>query len=207
MRKDLTEVIFLIDRSGSMCFLVEDTIGGFNSFIDNQKTIEGEARLTTVLFDNEYEVLHDHQDLSKVEHITHKEYFPRGATALLDAIGKTITSVGNRLNQTPEEERPANLILVITTDGAENASVEFSREQIKKMVEHQQEKYNWNFLFLGANIDSFGTASSLGVSAKGVANYSANGVGTASVYSSVTKCASALSRGIELDGSHLEDVK
>ena len=149
MKKNLTELVFIIDRSGSMYNLVNDTIGGYNSMIENQKKEQGDAYVTTVLFDDNYELLHDHINLKEIKPITDKEYYTRGSTALLDAVGKTINSIGVRLNNTPEDERPDKVIFVITTDGYENASRKFTKTQIKDMIEHQQNKYSWTFIFLG----------------------------------------------------------
>ena len=185
MRKNLTEMVFILDRSGSMSHLVADTIGGFNSMIEQQKNEDGDAYITTVLFDHEYELLHNYVDIKDVEPITDKEYYARGMTALLDAIGRTINSVGERLNNTPEDERPEKVIFVITTDGYENASQEFTKAGVKKMIEHQQEKYSWTFMFLGANMDAVGEATSLGMNPQFARTYTASDIGTQSVYRAV----------------------
>lgn len=184
MKDNLTEIVFILDRSGSMSNLTNDTIGGYNSFIEKQKNQEGEAKLTTILFDDKYEILHDGINIQDVQPITNKEYCPRGMTALLDAIGKTINTVGERLNNTDENNKPSKVIFVITTDGHENVSKEFSQSKIREMIEHQKEKYNWEFLFLGANIDSVAVGNSYGI--LNVSNYSANSRGLESVYCSVT---------------------
>ena len=185
MKKNLTEMVFILDRSGSMSHLVDDTIGGFNSMIEQQKNEDGDAYITTVLFDHEYEMLHDHVDIKDVKPITNKEYYARGMTALLDALGRTIYSVGERLNNTPEDERPEKVIFVITTDGFENASQEFTKSGVKKMIEHQQEKYSWTFMFLGANMDAVGEAASLGMNPQFARTYTASDIGTQSVYRAV----------------------
>ena len=182
MKKNLTEMVFILDRSGSMQSLTSDTIGGFNSMIENQKNEDGEAFVTTVLFDDNYELLHDHVDIQKIEPITNKEYYARGTTALLDAIGKTINSIGSRLSSTPEDERPDKVIFVITTDGFENSSCEFTRHTVKEMIEHQQTKYSWTFMFLGANMDAVSEASSLGISSAYSKTYTASAQGTSSAY-------------------------
>lgn len=187
MKNNLTEIVFILDRSGSMGHLVEDTIGGFNSFIETQKQEDGEALLTTVLFDDKYEVLHNGVDIKTVKPMTTKEYSARGMTALLDAIGKTINTVGDRLNKLEEDYKPSKVIFVITTDGQENQSREFTQAQIKKMIEHQTNTYNWQFLFLGANIDAVGTAQSFGIQGQFASNYTASSVGTDSLYSSLSK--------------------
>ena len=185
MKKNLTEMVFILDRSGSMQHLTSDTIGGFNSMIENQKNEDGEAYITTVLFDDQYELLHDHINILEVQPITNKEYYARGCTALLDAIGKTINSVGSRLSATPEEERPEKVVFIITTDGYENASAEFTKQAVKDMIEHQQDKYSWTFIFLGANMDAVGEAASLGIAANYSHTYAANSVSTASVYTAI----------------------
>lgn len=192
MKKNLTEMVFILDRSGSMQSLTSDTIGGFNSMIENQKKENGEAFITTVLFDDQYELLHDHVDIQKIKPITNKEYFARGMTALLDAIGKTINSIGSRLSGTPEDERPDKVIFVITTDGFENASREFNKSAIKEMIEHQQDKYSWTFIFLGANMDAVGEAASLGINASRSHTYTASAQGTSSVYTSLNATMSCL---------------
>lgn len=183
MRENLTEMVFVLDRSGSMSGLAADTIGGFNELIEKQKKIEGDAYVTTVLFDHEYEVLHDHVALGEVAPLTDKEYFARGSTALLDAVGRTIDSVGARLAATPEEERPEHVVFVITTDGMENASREYTAKQVREMVEHQQQKYSWQFVFLGANMDAVSEARNLGISAKYAADFTPSHSGVRKMYS------------------------
>lgn len=182
MRENSTEMVFVLDRSGSMSGLAADTIGGFNELIEKQKKIEGDAYVTTVLFDHEYEVLHDHVALGEVAPLTDKEYFARGSTALLDAVGRTIDSVGARLAAAPEEERPEHVVFVITTDGRENSSREYTAKQVREMVEHQQQKYSWQFVFLGANMDAVSEARNLGISAKYAANFTPTGRGVNRMY-------------------------
>ncbi len=186
MKKDLTELVFILDRSGSMAQLTSDTIGGYNSMIEKQKAESGEAFVTTVLFDDQYEFLHDHVSLQKVKPITNKEYYARGMTALLDAVGRTINTIGERLNKTPEEERPEKVVIVITTDGLENSSREFTREQVKNMITHQQDKYSWNFIFLGANMDAVSEAAKIGIDANFARNYTASSDSTANLYVSIS---------------------
>lgn len=182
MRENSTEMVFVLDRSGSMSGLAADTIGGFNELIEKQKKIEGDAYVTTVLFDHEYEVLHDHVALEEVAPLTDKEYFARGSTALLDAVGRTIDSVGARLAAAPEEERPEHVVFVITTDGRENSSREYTAKQVREMVEHQQQKYSWQFVFLGANMDAVSEARNLGISAKYAADFTPTGRGVNRMY-------------------------
>lgn len=186
VKKNLTELVFILDRSGSMFNLVSDTIGGFNSMIESQKKELGEAYVTTVLFDDYYELLHDHINLREIHPITDEEYYVRGCTALLDAIGKTINSIGARLNDTPEDERPDKVIFVIMTDGYENKSKEFTKSQVKEMVEHQQNKYSWTFMFLGSDIDAVAEAKSLGINSDFARSHTHTSVGTQSVYNAVS---------------------
>lgn len=183
MRENLTEMVFVLDRSGSMSGLAVDTIGGFNELIEKQKKIEGDAYVTTVLFDHEYEVLHDHVALEEVAPLTDKEYFARGSTALLDAVGRTIDAVGARLAAAPEEERPAHVVFVITTDGMENSSREYTAQRVRGMIEHQQQKYSWQFVFLGANMDAVSEARNLGISAKYAADFTPSHSGVRKMYS------------------------
>lgn len=183
MRENLTEMVFVLDRSGSMSGLAADTIGGFNELIEKQKKIEGDAYVTTVLFDHEYEVLHDHVALEEVAPLTDKEYFARGSTALLDAVGRTIDAVGARLAAAPEEERPAHVVFVITTDGMENSSREYTAQRVRGMIEHQQQKYSWQFVFLGANMDAVSEARKLGISAKYAADFTPSHSGVRKMYS------------------------
>lgn len=190
MKDNLTEMVFILDRSGSMQNLTSDTIGGFNSMIEKQKNEDGEAFVTTVLFDDNYEILHDHVNIQDVKPITTKEYYARGLTAFRDAVGKTINSVGIRLNETPEDERPSKVVFVIVTDGMENASMEFTKETVKGMIEHQQTKYSWVFMFLGANMDAVSEAANLGINTDFARTYTPNSIGTTSVYSSTTKALS-----------------
>lgn len=185
MNANLTEIVFILDRSGSMMSLAYDTIGGFNSFVEKQKAEPGEARLTTILFDDQYEVLHNGINLKEVQPMTRDQYWARGMTAMYDAIGKTINDVGARLSATPEDERPGKVIFVITTDGMENASREYTQAKIKEMIQHQTEKYSWDFIFLGANIDSVQQAANIGISADFAANYEATSAGMFSMYDAV----------------------
>ena len=163
MKKDLTELVFILDRSGSMAHLVEDPIGGFNSMIDKQKKEEGECLVSLVLFDDRSEVLYDRIPIEKVPVLTDKEYYARGCTALLDAMGGAIHHIGNVHKYAREEDVPEKTVFVITTDGLENASRMYSAEKVRQMVSHEQDKYGWEFLFLGANIDAVETARTYGL--------------------------------------------
>ena len=179
MKKNLTEMVFILDKSGSMAGMEADTIGGFNSMIERQKNEEGEALVSTVLFSNESTVIHDRVDIRKVEPLTRREYFVGGCTALIDAIGGAIHHIGNVHKYAREEDVPEHTIFVITTDGLENASVKDKFSDIKRMIERQKEKYGWEFLFLGANIDAIEVAGSMGISQDRAANYQCDSVGTA----------------------------
>ena len=178
MKKGLTEVVFILDRSGSMSGLEGDTIGGFNSMIEKQKKEEGEALVSTILFDNYSEVLHDRVEVSKIEPLTDRDYTVRGCTALLDAIGGAIHHIGNIHKYARNEDVPEHTIFIITTDGMENASHQYNREKIKNMIERQKAKYGWEFLFLGANIDAIETARSYGIDQDRAVEYNCDSVGT-----------------------------
>lgn len=207
MKENLTEIVFILDRSGSMDSLTNDTIGGFNTFIETQKKEDGEALLTTILFDDKYEILHDGVNLKDVTPLTTKEYFARGMTALLDAIGKTINTVGERLDKTEEDKKPSKVIFVITTDGQENSSREFTQSKIKEMIECQTNTYKWQFMFLGANIDAVSTAVSFGISGQFASNYTANAVGTDVLYTTLSKSVSNFRGMGVIDTSWKDDLK
>lgn len=182
MRENLTEIVFILDRSGSMSGLESDTIGGFNSMIAKQQKEEGEAIVSTVLFDDEIDVIHDRVAIGDVKKLTEEDYYVRGCTALLDAVGGAIHHIGNVHKYAREEDRPAKTLFVITTDGLENASRHYSFKDVKKLIKRQQEKYNWEFLFLGANIDAIEVAGNMGISRDRAANYNCDEVGTALNY-------------------------
>lgn len=192
MNDNLTEIVFLLDRSGSMSGMEQDTIGGYNNFIKSQKGEVGKANLTTVLFDNYYEVLHDRINITKVKPMTHKEYFVRGSTALLDAVGKTIQSITQQIDKTEKEKQPTKVLFVITTDGMENSSREYTMDQIKKMIEHQKSGHGWEFIFLGANIDATQTARDIGIDDDRSSNFSLSKRGVKAMYSVMSKTASSL---------------
>lgn len=191
MNKNLTEIIFILDRSGSMKPIEDDTIGGYNSFLDRQREEDGEAVVTTVLFDNQYELLHDHIDIREVRPVTRKEYYARGMTALLDAIGKTITEVEHRQNFTCEADTPGKTIVVIITDGMENASREYRLSTVREMIRTQQEKHGWEFIFLGANIDAVKTAGNMGIAADRSVNYHSDSIGTRANFEGVSQAVSS----------------
>ena len=207
MKENLTELVFILDRSGSMSGLETDTIGGFNSMLEKQKKESGEAFVTTVLFDDKYELLHDRYDIKGVNLLTEKEYYVRGSTALLDAIGITINNIGKALSDTKEEDRPGKVLFVIITDGMENSSREFSYEKVKKMVEHQKSKYAWDFIFLGANIDAIKTANSFGISADMATNFVSDSAGTQLNYKIVSEVVSSFRKGKNVDKSWKDEIE
>lgn len=193
MNNNLTELIFVLDRSGSMEHLTEETIGGFNSLIKKQKDdTAGDVYVTTVLFDDRYEILHDHLDIRDIPRLTGKEYYARGCTALLDAVGRTIDNIGERLSAADESDRPGKILFVITTDGYENASRDYTKKKVKEMITLQQETYNWKFLFLGADIDAVGEADSIGIRSAGACMPTATSAGVASSFQAVSHIAQFL---------------
>ena len=196
--KDLMEVVFILDRSGSMSGLEADTIGGFNATLEKQKKEPGEVLWSTVLFDDKHEVVHDRVPISKIEKLTEREYYVRGCTALLDAVGRAIHHIGNVHKYARPEDVPGKTLFVITTDGMENASREYTYAQVKQMIERQTEKYGWEFLFLGANMDAVSVAGRMGIRPERSATFINDSVGISTNYevladavSSVRKCKSA----------------
>ena len=187
MKNNITELVFILDRSGSMSGLESDTIGGFNSLIEKQRKQEGECFVSTILFDNVSEVLHDRVKLSEIKKMTEKDYTVRGCTALVDAIGCAIHHIGNIHKYARKEDVPENTMFVIMTDGMENASHIYSSDQLKKMIERQKKKYGWDFLFIGANIDSVETAGRYGIGADRSVNYHADKKGTEVVFDTVAE--------------------
>ncbi len=191
MKNNLTEVVFILDRSGSMSGLEGDTIGGFNSMLKKQREEEGDANVTTVLFDDEIEMLHKRVNIKEIKNITSKDYYVRGCTALLDAIGYSINFMIN-VQKNKKEEKAKNVLFIITTDGYENASKEYTYEKVKKMITYEKERYNWQFLFLGANIDAISTARNFGISEEFASNYVSDEVGTQITYevmnSAISNC-------------------
>ena len=192
MKKGLTEVVFILDRSGSMAGLERDTIGGYNSMIEKQKKEDGEALVSTVLFDDRCEVLHDRVNLRDIKPITEKDYYVRGMTALLDAMGEAITHIGNVHKYARAEDRPEHTIFIITTDGMENSSRRYSYDKVKKLVERQQKKYGWEFLFLGANMDAITEAGKFGIKADHATNYVCDEKGTQINYRAMSKAVSMI---------------
>ena len=201
MRKNLTEIVFILDRSGSMGGLERDTIGGFNSMIEKQKKEDGEAYVSTVLFDNHQEVIHDRVNLQEIQPLTDREYYVRGSTALLDAIGGAIHHIGNIHKYAREEDRPEKTMFMITTDGMENASRKYDYNRVKAMIERQKEKYGWEFIFLGANIDAAKEAARFGISSDRAVTYHADHKGTAVIYEAVCDavCSVRASRPMSAD--------
>jgi len=187
MKKNLTEIVFILDRSGSMSGLEQDTIGGFNSLIEKQKKEDGEAYISTVLFDSCTEVLHDRVDLKKINPMTDKEYYVRGSTALLDAVGGAIHHIGNVHKYARKEDVPEKTMFIIMTDGYENASRKYNYDEIKRMITRQKEKYGWNFMFLGANIDAISEARKYGIGEEMAVEYNCDRKGTAISYDAVSE--------------------
>ena len=187
MKNNLTELVFILDRSGSMGGLEKDTIGGFNSMLARQRNEPGEAYVSTILFDNETEVIHDRVPLCQVRDLTEEQYYVRGCTALLDAVGGAIHHIGNVHKYARKEDIPEKTLFIITTDGMENASRKYSYERVRKMIQHEKEKYGWVFLFLGANIDAAAEAKRFGIDESRAANYHCDEEGTALNYEVISE--------------------
>ena len=186
MKRNLTEMVFILDKSGSMAGLEADTIGGFNAMIDRQCQAAGEALVSTVLFSSASKVIHDRVDLRRVPPLTQRDYFVGGSTALIDAIGGAIHHIGNVHKYAREEDRPEHTIFVITTDGMENASFRYTSDQVKAMVERQKARYGWEFLFLGANIDAVETAARFGIAEDRAANFHNDPMGQTLNYAGIS---------------------
>lgn len=194
MKKNLTEIVFVLDRSGSMSGLEKDTIGGFNSMLEKQKQENGEAVISTVLFDNTVEMLHDRLDIREVEKLTENDYYVRGCTALLDALGSSITHIEDVHRRMADTECPEKTIFIITTDGMENASKEYTYAAIKKLVSKKQERDGWEFLFLGANIDAISAGNDIGIKAGRSVNYKCDSMGTAVNFCALSNAVSKFRR-------------
>ncbi len=199
MKKNLTEIVFILDRSGSMHGLEADTIGGFNSMIEKQKKEKGEALVSTILFDNTAEVIHDRVSLKHIRKMTDRDYCVKGCTALLDAIGGAIHHIGNIHKYARPEDVPEHTLFVITTDGIENASRRYSSAKVKQMITRQKEKYGWEFLFLGANIDAVETAAGFGIGADRAVNYRADSQGTQLNFEVLSETVSAFRQSAPLE--------
>ena len=187
MKKNLTELVFILDRSGSMAGLEKDTIGGFNAMIEKQRREAGDALISTVLFDNTSEVIHDRMTLKEIPQMTQKEYYVRGCTALLDAVGGAIHHIGNVHKYAREKDRPEKTLFVITTDGMENASRQYTYEKVRSLIEKQKREYGWEFLFLGANIDAAREAARFGIHPDRAVDYRADRRGTRVIYETVSE--------------------
>lgn len=210
MKNNLTELVFILDRSGSMAGLESDTIGGFNSMLDRQKKQEGEARITTVLFDDRYEKIHDRFNLEYVEHLTEKEYYVCGSTALFDAIGRSIRSMERLQSHMPRQEKAEKVIFTIITDGLENSSREYNRESVNKLIRHAQQKYGWEFLFLGANMDAQKEAESIGIAKDRAVSFINDSTGIRKNYAAVSEAVSMMRKApqsVRMDGSWKEEIE
>lgn len=210
MKKNLTELVFILDKSGSMAGLEKDTLGGYNSMLEKQKAVEGEALITTVLFDDDYELLHDRIDIKAVSTISEKEYQVGGSTALIDAIGRTIHKIENAQRNTAEDYRAKKVLFVIITDGEENASREYSVEKVMSQIKRQKTKYGWEFIFLGANIDAVETAGRFGIAPDRAQSYHSDGESTKLNYRVVSEAVAkyrAAPEGASLDSDWAKEIQ
>ena len=207
MKNNLTELVFILDRSGSMRGLESDTIGGFNGMIDNQKKVDGKCYVTTVLFDTRFDRLHDRAELNEIKLMTDKDYCVGGCTALLDAIGDTIRHITQIHKYARPEDVPEHTTFVIMTDGMENASHRYSSQKVKEMIEHEKEKYGWEFHFLAANIDAVETASHIGIMADRSVDYLADSEGTDVAFKTVSDAVCSQRMGMPIDGSWCRKIK
>ena len=207
MKKNLTELVFILDRSGSMYGLEQDTIGGFNSMLTKQKSLDGECRITTVLFDHQYTLFHDRIDIQAVSPMTKKDYNVGGSTALLDAIGITIDKLIRVQRHTAESYRAQKVIFVIITDGEENSSRKYSYDQVKAKIEHEKEAYGWEFIFLGANMDAVKTASQFGIHANRAAEYVPDAVGTTLNFEMMSNAVSEFRQCSTISDQHFETIR
>ena len=207
MKKNLTELVFILDKSGSMRGLEKDTIGGYNSMLEQQRKVDGECVITTVLFDNCYELLHDRIDIRAVSPISEREYFVGGSTALLDAIGKAIHKIGTAQKNTAEDYRAEKVMFVIITDGEENASRQYSSAQVKKMIQRQKERYGWEFIFLGANMDAVETAGRFGIDADRAVDYVPDSEGTELNFRMMSETAAAFRKYGAVPAACLDKIR
>jgi uncharacterized protein YegL len=206
MKKGLTELVFILDKSGSMSGLEADTIGGYNSMLAKQQAVEGECHITTVLFDHGYELLHDRIDIKAVSPITEQEYQVGGSTALLDAIGRTVHKIGNAQRHTADDYRAEKVMFVIITDGEENASRKYSAEKVKAQIERKKTKYGWEFIFLGANIDAVETAGRFGIAPDRAVDYLADSEGTELNFRAMNKAVMSFREASCIDNSVFEEI-
>ncbi len=207
MNSNLTELVFILDRSGSMAGLESDTIGGFNAMLEKQKREEGEAYLSAVLFSNNSTVLYDRVNIKKVEPMTERQYFVGGCTALLDAIGDTVHHIGNVHKYARREDRPAKTLFVITTDGMENASRRYTYDEVRRMIERQRDRYGWEFLFLGANMDAVSTARHFGIREDRAVRYQCDAKGTALNYKVLSDTIGCVRAGRPLAANWKEEIE
>jgi hypothetical protein len=205
MRQDLADLTIVLDRSGSMSAVKADTIGGFNTFLRDQQQVPGDARLTLVQFDTEYEFVHRGAPIRDVPPLNDTTFVPRGGTALLDAVGRAINEAGARLAAIPEADRPGKVIFVILTDGGENSSTEYTRDRVFQMISHQREKYAWEFVFIGANQDAIAAGQSLGIAKGSSMTYAANAVGTQSAFASTSNNLRSYRTGLTPDAAFTDD--
>ena len=207
MKNEMTELVFILDKSGSMAGLEKDTIGGFNALVEKQRQLQGDVRVTTVLFNQSYELLHDRISLKGISTLTEDDYEVGGTTALLDAIGSTVQKIANAQKRTMEEERADKVMFVITTDGMENASCEYNYKKINEMIAMQKQKFNWEFIFLGANIDAVATARQFGVEEEFAVEYHADPEGTQLNYQVLSEAVSSFRTGKSIDRNWKKDIE
>ena len=207
MKNNTTELVFILDRSGSMSGLETDTIGGFNAMLEKQKKMDGKCFVSTVLFNNESKVIHDRATLEKVKPMTDRDYTVGGCTALLDAIGDAIKHIGNIHKYARPEDVPENTMFVITTDGMENASHRYNSHQVKEMIERQKKKYGWEFIFVAANIDAVETARDFGIDENRAVNYHADSQGTACLYENLSNVVCNVRKGLSIENGWSEKLR
>ncbi|MFC3211555.1 vWA domain-containing protein [Planomicrobium okeanokoites] len=207
MKNEMTELVFILDKSGSMAGLEKDTIGGFNALVEKQRKLQGDVRVTTVLFNQSYELLHDRISLKGISPLTEDDYEVGGTTALLDAIGSTVQKIANAQKRTMEEERADKVMFVITTDGMENASCEYKYKKINEMIASQKQKFNWEFIFLGANIDAVATARQFGVEEEFAVEYHADPEGTQLNYQVLSEAVTSFRTGKSIDRNWKKDIE